>query len=98
MPHPSSKASRCSLYYRNKNYSSCRCDPGCWIPKSAFPFEEVCLRLDWETRSLPFKKNAAELAPTGRVPLLIDEGFAVWDTLAIVEYLADKFPDQRIWP
>jgi len=32
------------------------------------------------------------------VPLLVDDGFAVWDTLAIVEYLAEKHPDLRIWP
>ena len=32
------------------------------------------------------------------MPVLLDDGFAVWDTLAIAEYLAEKFPDKRLWP
>ena len=36
--------------------------------------------------------------PAGRVPVLVDDGFAVWDTLAIVEYLAEKFPEKNLWP
>jgi len=32
------------------------------------------------------------------VPVLVDEGFAVWDTLAIAEYLAEKFPEKQLWP
>ncbi len=36
--------------------------------------------------------------PGGRVPVLVDDGLAVWDTLAIAEYLADHFPDKALWP
>jgi glutathione S-transferase len=36
--------------------------------------------------------------PAGRVPALDDEGFVVWDTLAIAEYLAERFPDKKLWP
>ena len=36
--------------------------------------------------------------PAGRVPVLVDEGFPVWDSLAIAEYLAEKFPDRALWP
>ena len=36
--------------------------------------------------------------PVGRVPVLVDDGFAVWDTLAIAEYLAEKFPEKQLWP
>jgi glutathione S-transferase len=38
------------------------------------------------------------IAPTGKAPILVDDGFVVWDSLAIIEYLAEKFPDQGFWP
>ena len=38
------------------------------------------------------------MSPVGRVPVLVDDGFAVWDTLAIAEYVAEKFPDKHLWP
>ena len=41
---------------------------------------------DW-TPDSPFKTTLLQIAPTGRVPVLVDDGFAVWDTLAIVEYV-----------
>jgi glutathione S-transferase len=34
----------------------------------------------------------------GKVPVLVDNGFAVWDTLAIAEYVAEKFPEKQLWP
>ena len=37
-------------------------------------------------------------APTGKVPVLRDGDLAIWDSLAIVEYLAEKFPDRPVWP
>jgi glutathione S-transferase len=40
----------------------------------------------------------ASISPAGRVPVLLDEGFAVWDSLAIVETLAEKFPQAGVWP
>ena len=85
------------LYIGNKNYSSWSMRPWVLMTEVGIPFEEIRLRLDWNVDS-PFKKTLLALAPTGRVPLLVDDGFAVWDTLAIVEYLAESFPDQRIWP
>ena len=85
------------LYIGNKNYSSWSLRPWLLMRATGIPFEEVPLRLDWDASSA-FKKTLAALAPTGRVPLLVDDGFAVWDTLAIVEYLAEKFPDRGIWP
>ena len=85
------------LYIGNKNYSSWSMRPWVLMTEIGIPFEEIRLHLDWSADS-PFKKTLLGLAPTGRVPLLVDDGFAVWDTLAIVEYLAESFPDQRIWP
>ena len=43
-----------------------------------------------------FKRTLLALAPTGRVPLLVDDGFAVWDCLAIAEYLAERFRDAAL--
>jgi glutathione S-transferase len=85
------------LYIGNKNYSSWSMRPWVLMTELGIPFEEVRLRLDWAADS-PFKKTLLKLAPTGRVPLLVDAGFAVWDTLAIVEYLAESYPDRRVWP
>ena len=85
------------LYLGNKNYSSWSLRPWLLMKQAGIPVEEKKVRLGWEDDS-PFKKTMLALAPSGRVPLLIDDGFAIWDTLAIVEYLAEKFPDKPLWP
>jgi glutathione S-transferase len=85
------------LYIGNKNYSSWSLRPWLLMTESGIAFEEIRLRLSWDVGS-DFKKTLLRLAPSGRVPLLIDAGFAVWDTLAIVEYLAEKYPAKRLWP
>jgi len=85
------------LYIGNKNYSSW--SMRAWLVMTHFgiEFTERPLRLDWAEGS-EFKSTLLALAPTGRVPLLIDDGFAVWDSLAIAEYLAELFPAKRLWP
>jgi glutathione S-transferase len=86
------------LYIGNKNYSSW--SMRAWLVMTHFgiEFTERRLRLDWAEGSA-FKSTLLALAPTGRVPLLIeDDGFAVWDSLAITEYLAEAFPDKHLWP
>lgn len=85
------------LYIGNKNYSSWSLRPWLLMTQSGIPFEEVKLRLSF-TEDSDFKKTLAKVAPTGRVPVLVDEGFAVWDTLAIAEYLAEKYPSKHLWP
>ncbi|MEO7338420.1 MAG: glutathione S-transferase family protein [Caldimonas sp.] len=85
------------LYIGNKNYSSWSLRPWLLMTQLGLPFEEVRLRLDWDADS-DFKKTLLQLAPTGRVPLLVDGDLAVWDTLAIVEYLAEAHPDRGVWP
>jgi glutathione S-transferase len=85
------------LYIGNKNYSSWSLRPWLLMTQLDIAFEERLLRLDWNADS-DFKRTLLQLAPTGRVPLLVDDGFAVWDTLAITEYLDEKFPQKRIWP
>ncbi|MGZ5266727.1 MAG: glutathione S-transferase family protein [Caldimonas sp.] len=85
------------LYIGNKNYSSWSLRPWLLMKQAGIAFEEKRLRLGWEDDS-PFKKTLLALAPSGRVPLLVDDGFAVWDSLAIAEYLAERFADKQLWP
>jgi glutathione S-transferase len=85
------------LYIGNKNYSSWSLRGWLALTLAGVPFEEVKLRLDFAPGSA-FKQRLAQIAPTGRVPVLVDDGFAVWDTLAIVEYANDKLPQAGVWP
>jgi glutathione S-transferase len=85
------------LYIGNKNYSSWSLRAWLLMRQSGIEFAERPLRLDWSEGS-PFKNTLLALAPTGRVPLLVeDDGFVVWDSLAIAEYLAERFPEKRLW-
>ncbi|MCV2369548.1 glutathione S-transferase family protein [Roseateles oligotrophus] len=86
------------LYIGNKNYSSWSMRP--WVLLKAFgiPFEEVKLRFDF-TPGSTFYQALKPITPTGKVPVLVeDDGFAVWDTLAITEAIAEQFPEHAIWP
>ncbi|HUG25009.1 glutathione S-transferase family protein [Piscinibacter sp.] len=85
------------LYIGNKNYSSWSLRPWLLMTQAAIPFEEIKLRLSFDADS-DFKRTLATVAPSGKVPILVDEGFAVWDTLAIAEYLAEKYPAKALWP
>ncbi|MDQ6629060.1 MAG: glutathione S-transferase family protein [Pseudomonadota bacterium] len=85
------------LYIGNKNYSSWSLRPWLLMREAGIPFEEKRLRLSWQDDSA-FKTTLLSMAPTGRVPLLVDDGFAVWDSLAIAEYLAERFPEKQLWP
>jgi len=86
------------LYIGNKNYSSWSMRPWVLMREFGLPFEEVMVRFDGFDADSRFKQTIARVTPTGRVPVLVEEGFVVWDTLAIAEYLADRFPDQALWP
>jgi glutathione S-transferase len=86
------------LYIANKNYSSWSMRPWVAMRQFGIPFEEVMVRFDDMAPTSPFKTRIAEVSPAGTVPVLVDEGFAVWDTLAIAEYLAEKFPQHALWP
>ncbi len=85
------------LYIGNKNYSSWSMRPWLLMREAGIEFTEVPLRLSHEDDSA-FKRKLAGISPAGRVPVLVDAGFAVWDTLAIAEYLAEKFPAKQLWP
>lgn len=61
-------------------------------------FEEIMVRFDSFAPDSQFKHTMRDLTPTENVPLLVHDGLAVWDTLAIAEYLAETFPQAGIWP
>ncbi|MEF8722299.1 glutathione S-transferase family protein [Candidatus Accumulibacter phosphatis] len=86
------------LFIGNKNYSSWSMRPWVLLRQAEIPFAEVMLRFDAFTPDSKFKTELARHSPAGRVPVLVDDGFAVWDTLAIAEYLAEKYPDRQLWP
>ncbi|HEX7891010.1 MAG TPA: glutathione S-transferase family protein [Ramlibacter sp.] len=88
-----------TLYIGNKNYSSWSMRPWVLLKQAGIPFEERKIRFDpMDDPDSDFKKAVLKVNPAGRVPVLVDEGFAVWDTLAIAEYLAEKFADKALWP
>ncbi len=86
------------LYIGNKNYSSWSMRPWVLLKQAGIPFEECMLRFDALTPESAFKIELARLNVAGRVPVLVDDGLAVWDTLAIAEYVAEKFADKQLWP
>lgn len=87
-----------TLYIGNKNYSSWSMRPWVLLTQAGIPFAEVLLRFDSFGAGSTFRQQADRLSPTGKVPLLDDGGFKVWDTLAIAEYAAEKFPEKNLWP
>lgn len=83
-----------TLYIGNKNYSSWSFRP--WIAMRAadIPFEEVLIPFDFPAQNPKFKA----LSPSGLVPLLQHDEVKVWESLAIIEYVAELFPEKAIWP
>ncbi|MCV0440967.1 MAG: glutathione S-transferase family protein [Hydrogenophaga sp.] len=86
------------LYVGNKNYSSWSMRPWVLMKQAGIAFEEVMVRFDSFDVDSAFKKRLREVNPLGKVPVLVDDGFVIWDTLAIAEYLAERFPDKQLWP
>jgi len=87
-----------TLYIGNKNYSSWSMRPWVLLKQAGIPFEEVKIRFDSFEKDSGFKERVLKVNPAGRVPALVDDGLVVWDTLAIAEYLAEKFPAKKLWP
>ena len=86
------------LYIGNKNYSSWSMRPWVLLKQAGIPFDEVMVRFDSFEPGSAFKTAANAVNPVGKVPALVDGDLAVWDTLAIAEYLAEQFPDKHLWP
>ncbi|MFN7725073.1 MAG: glutathione S-transferase family protein [Rubrivivax sp.] len=85
------------LLIGNKNYSSWSMRPWVLMRQLGIAFEERRLRFDF-TEGSAYRQTVLAVNPTGAVPVLLDDGFAVWDTLAIVEYLAEHAPQAGVWP
>jgi len=86
------------LYIGNKNYSSWSMRPWVLMTQAGIAFDEVFIPFDGMEDGSPFRVALSKLSPAGRVPVLVDDGLTVWDTLAIAEYLAEKFPQHTLWP
>jgi glutathione S-transferase len=86
------------LHIGNKNYSSWSMRPWVLMRQAGIPFEEVMVRFDGFSPQSQFKQRVGTLSPAGKVPILVDDGLVVWDTLAIAEYVAERFPEHQLWP
>ena len=91
------------LYIGHKNYSSWSMPPWVLMHHMGIEFQERNATADTDANSIvkhqPSKTNPLEKASLSvKVPVLVEEGFVVWDTLAIVEYLAERFPEYNVWP
>jgi glutathione S-transferase len=82
------------LIIGNKNYSSWSFRPWLALKVAGISFEEEVISLDDPN----FKSRVGRISGTGKVPALADGAVQVWESLAILEYLAEKFPRARLWP
>ena len=82
------------LILANKAYSSWSLRPWILLAQLKIPFEEVIIPMDQpETRGSMLK-----YAPTGKCPSLHDGKIVIWESLAIIEYLAEAYPEKTVWP
>jgi glutathione S-transferase len=82
------------LIIGNKNYSSWSLRPWIAMKVAGIAFEEEMVPL-YQPGS---RERVLKYSPTGKVPVLIDDGTMVWESLAILDYLAEKFPQAMLWP
>lgn len=82
------------LIIGNKRYSSWSFRPWLLLREAGIPFDE---KLIWIRRA-DSASNIKKVSPGGRVPALLDGKITVWESMAICEYLAEKFPRKGLWP
>ncbi len=82
------------LIIGNKNYSSWSFRPWLAMKVAGIKFNEELISLD----APEFKARLSATGGSGKVPVLIDGPVRVWESLAILEYLAERFSDARFWP
>ena len=82
------------LIIANKNYSSWSLRPWLVLTHFGIPFEEEHVLLSGEG----WQENIRARSPSGKVPVLIDGDLVIPETIAIIEYVAERFPDKPIWP
>ena len=83
-----------TLIIGNKNYSSWSLRPWIAMKVAGIAFAEVVIPL-YEPGS---REQVLQYSPTGKVPVLIDGDQHIWESLAILEHLAERFPDAKLWP
>jgi glutathione S-transferase len=83
-----------TLFIGNKNYSSWSLRPWIAMRVAGIAFTEVVISLD----APDFKQRVSAVSGSGKVPALDDGGVYVWESLAIVEHLAERFPEAKLWP
>lgn len=83
-----------TLVIGNKNYSSWSFRPWIAMKNAGLAFEEKIVPL----YAPGSKEEILKASPAGKVPVLLDGDVAVWESLAILDYLADKFPAAKLWP
>jgi|SRR5947199_301136 len=86
------------LVIGNKNYSSWSFRPWIAMKVLGIPFEEILIPFGTPLGNPEFRARLKAYTPAGLVPVLIDGDVHVWETLAIMEYLAENFPDRELWP
>jgi glutathione S-transferase len=84
------------LVIGNKNYSSWSMRPWLALRATGIDFEEIFVPLYTDDKA--DKERILSFSRAGKVPVLIDGDVTVWDSLAIIEYLAERFPDAKLWP
>lgn len=82
------------LIIGNKKYSSWSLRPWIAMRVAGIAFEEQVIPFESDA----FKREVGAASGTGKVPVLIDGDIRIWESLAILEYLAEKFPDAGLWP
>ena len=84
-----------TLVIGNKNYSSWSMRPWMALKAADIPFTEIVIPLYTGAAD---KQRILDVTKSGKVPALVDGDITVWDSLAIIEYLAERFPDAQLWP
>jgi glutathione S-transferase len=79
------------LYIANKNYSSWSLRPWLLMTELGIPFDEILIPFEESNHG-----NFKAFAPNAKVPCLHDNGLVIWDSLAIIEYLAEQH--KSVWP
>src|SRR5260370_13124271 len=82
------------LIIGNKNYSSWSLRAWIAMKVAGIAFDEEVISLD----AKDFKARVGKVSPVGKVPALADGNVQIWESLAILEYLAEKYPGARLWP
>jgi glutathione S-transferase len=88
-------APRPKLYVGNKNYSSWSMRPWVALRGAGIAFDEEVIPLYTGPAD---KQRILAVTPSGKVPVLVDGPVTVWDSLAIIEYAAERHPQARLWP